>query len=76
MNHERYLTHQPSKTCPICQTKYRPSKGYTSPTCGNPNCIREARERGLPFASQPIHPEEKPVIAKKATTGKSRKRKT
>jgi len=61
MNHEKYLTHQPSKTCPICSTKYRPSKDYTRPTCGDPNCIREARGLGLPFANEPT---KKPVVPK------------
>jgi len=73
MNHEKYLTRQPPMTCPICSTSYYPPRGRTSPTCGKPDCIREARERGLPFASQPIEAVVKPVVARKATKGKSKK---
>jgi len=53
--------------CPICGQTYLLPKARTSPTCGNPNCIREARARGLPFASEPILPRVKlsPVIKKR-----------
>lgn len=33
--------------CPICGNHYEPSDERTIPTCANPNCIREAKRRGL-----------------------------
>ena len=58
-------------TCPICHTINLTPKKRPAPTCGNPNCIREAREQGLPFVSQPIYPDLAPKDAKKRTKGKS-----
>jgi len=73
MNHEQYLTRKPPNTCPICATSYYPPKGRTSPTCGKPDCIREARERGLLFASQRTDAVVKPLAPRKRRTGKSKK---
>jgi len=52
-------------TCPICGQYYEKSRWKPAPTCGNPNCIREARARGLPFAVPPRGPEKMPEAKKK-----------
>ena len=38
-------------SCPICRVKYQTPELEPAPTCGNPNCIREARARGMPFTA-------------------------
>lgn len=73
MNADKTASPLATETCPICRTRYQPVRDRTSPTCGNPNCIRSARDQGLPFASQPIPPEEKPSPVIKKTPGKARK---
>jgi len=39
------------QTCPICRAKYFTPKDDPVPICGHPNCIREARARGMPFTA-------------------------
>jgi len=57
--------------CPICGTKYQTPKKLPAPTCGNPNCIREARARGLPFTTQTTKKPVKPKKPKKPKEGKA-----
>lgn len=52
--------------CPICGIPYQISLDVIMPTCGKPNCIREARSRGLPFAT---------ITKTPSVTKKSRKKK-
>jgi len=71
MNGDKTATKQTDKTCPICQARYQTLIAAPAPTCGNPNCIREARERGLPFTPQlPLLPE-KPKKPEKRKKGKA-----
>ncbi|GAI82440.1 unnamed protein product, partial [marine sediment metagenome] len=48
------------RSCPICHTNYPTPKKQPAPTCGNPNCIRSAREQGKPFTAQVAKITEKP----------------
>jgi len=64
------------RLCPICNTSYQTSKHAPAPTCGNPNCIREARERGLPITPQLPLPVPEPPPAGKPKKGKARKSRT
>jgi len=61
------------KSCPICGINYLTSKKLPAPTCGNPNCIREARARGLPFAPLTSKPSVKPEKPKKPKKEKPQK---
>jgi len=75
MKEDNSTTERIDEVCPICRTTYQTSKELPAPTCGHPNCIREARERGLPITPQlplPV-PEPSPVIKpKKDKARKSR----
>jgi len=62
------------KSCPICREVYQARIVQPAPTCGNPNCIREARERGLPFAVPPMGPVHGPEPKKKPTAKKPGKK--
>lgn len=70
MNGDKSATERTDKVCPICSTLYQTSREAPAPTCGNPNCIREARARGLPITPQRplpgLEPEniEQPALAK------------
>lgn len=57
-------------SCPMCRKCYPTLKARPSPTCGNPNCIREARARGLPFAVPPRSVAPGTSAEKKETKGK------
>lgn len=37
--------------CAVCGTQFEDVDGWAGPTCENPNCIREARKRGMLFAT-------------------------
>jgi len=67
------LPYQIRRICPICFTRYYTPDNKPAPTCGNPNCIREARGRGLPFTPPPILSGEKPSPVIKTRPGKARK---
>ncbi len=41
------------ESCPICGTSYQHSSLVEQPTCGDPNCVRAARQAGKPFAVKP-----------------------
>ncbi len=56
--------------CPICRKPYQLSPVVELPTCGDPLCIREARARGLPFATKSRTPTGKRITGKKRTKGK------
>jgi len=56
--------------CPICSKPYQVAEGVLAPTCGDPDCIREARARGMPFTTPPPNAPAAPKIAKKRTRGK------
>lgn len=47
------LTAPVAKICPICTRIYHHSPLVEQPTCGDPNCIRAARDQGKPFAVIP-----------------------
>lgn len=58
-------------TCPICGKPYQMAEPGSPPTCGDPNCIREARASGLPFKTTRQQPKRAEPTARKRT--KSRK---
>lgn len=78
MDKEHSTTKLAPKVCPICQTQYTTSIERPAPTCGNPNCIREARAQGKPFAvptGKPVGlPPAAPLPAKGKSTKPKRKR--
>ena len=67
----KYQTVQ--RSCPICTTSYETLKELPAPTCGNPNCIRSAREQGLPFTTPSRQLKLSFVKPKKRTHGNSKK---
>ena len=76
MNDDKSTTELVPRVCPICQAKYQTSNERPAPTCGHPNCIREARDRGLPFVASPVFSGEKPLIPRKRTKGKAQRRRS
>ena len=56
--------------CPICGNRYPPSEERTIPTCANPDCIREAKRRGLitetpsPIPETELETTREPALAK------------
>ena len=73
MNGNESKTEHTDQVCPICRTKYQTLKEAPAPTCGNPNCIREARARGLPIIPQRPLPGLEPEIAEQPAPAKSKK---
>jgi len=59
-----------NETCPMCGKKYVILKGILAPTCGHPNCIREARAAGLPFTAPSQTTLSAPRHRRKRTAGK------
>ena len=40
--------------CVSCGKEFEDVDGYAGPTCGNPRCIRKAREQGKLFAAPAV----------------------
>ncbi|MBA7587169.1 hypothetical protein ES708_29187 [subsurface metagenome] len=75
MNGNESKTEHTTQACPICRTKYQALKEAPAPTCGNPNCIREARARGLPITPQRPLPGLEPEITEQPAPAKPKKSK-
>jgi len=73
MNNDLSTTERIDEVCPICQAKYQTSKEAPAPTCGHPNCIREARAQGKPFVVPTGKPVGSPPAATLPTPGKPKK---
>ncbi len=57
------------RVCPICLTSYQTPKELPAPTCGDPNCIREARASGRPFTTPRRTASEKPENSREPAAG-------
>ncbi len=73
MNEDKSTTERIDEVCPICRIRYQTSKEAPAPTCGNPNCIREARARGLPITPQLPLPELEAETNEQSALAKSKK---
>lgn len=55
--------------CPICGKPFQVDEKDPQPTCGDPNCYREARSRGLTAAAVAKPPtKELPLVREKGKT--------
>ncbi|KKN21795.1 hypothetical protein LCGC14_0921750 [marine sediment metagenome] len=74
MNNDKSTTETITAKCVICHRNFATFKEKPEPTCGDPSCIREARERGIPFHYQlPLVPLT-PKRDRKRTPGQPRRK--
>ncbi len=73
MNEDNSTTKRTNEVCPICGITYQPSRERTIPTCGKPDCVREAVKRGLPITPQQPLPRLEPETIKQPALAKPRK---
>jgi hypothetical protein len=55
--------------CPVCGSSYQTPEGVTRPICGKPECVREARNRGIDW-----HTTYSPGYSPEPTTSKRKKK--